>query len=116
MGLAEESPAVEPAAVASIAITVAFSPAAGAVELMDVMLPAGSNVRDALLASGLMQRHQDADLLAQAMGIWGASCALDDVLRDRDRVEVYRPLTVDPKEARRLRYTRDSSKDGGKAR
>ncbi len=96
----------------ALAITVAYSPKAGAVELVELTLPTGATVLDALQASGLLQRHQAVDLLAQAMGVWGASCALSDVLRDLDRVEIYRPLTVDPKEARRLRY----SKDRGKAR
>lgn len=99
-----------------LAITVAYSPQARAVELVELTLPAGATVLDALHASGLLQRHRDVDLLAQAMGVWGASCALGDVLRDRDRVEIYRPLTVDPKEARRLRYSRDRGKDRGRAR
>jgi uncharacterized protein len=38
--------------------------------------------------------------------VWGRVTPLDHVLRDGDRVEIYRPLTVDPKEARRLRYKR----------
>lgn len=118
MGRAEEIAAL--AAVASIAITVAYSPEAGSVELVELTLPAGATVLDALRASGLLQRHQGVDLLAQAMGIWGASCAPSDVLRDRDRVEIYRPLTVDPKEARRLRYTQNRAQnrcqDGGKSR
>ena len=41
---------------------------------------------------------------ACACGVWGRVQPLDHVLRDGDRVELYRPLTVDPKEARRLRY------------
>ena len=40
------------------------------------------------------------------MGVWGRACEPGQVLRDRDRVECYRPLTVDPKEARRLRHRR----------
>jgi putative ubiquitin-RnfH superfamily antitoxin RatB of RatAB toxin-antitoxin module len=39
-----------------------------------------------------------------AVGVWGKLRALDETLRDRDRVEIYRPLLVDPKEARRQRY------------
>jgi hypothetical protein len=38
------------------------------------------------------------------VGVWGRLRPLDACLRERDRIEVYRPLTVDPKEARRLRY------------
>lgn len=40
------------------------------------------------------------------IGIWGRVRSLDTPLRDRDRIEVYRPLTVDPKEARRQRYAK----------
>jgi hypothetical protein len=40
------------------------------------------------------------------IGVWGRKQPLDAALRDRDRVELYRPLQVDPKEARRLRYKR----------
>ncbi|CAN5843364.1 RnfH family protein [soil metagenome] len=101
-----------PAASAALAISVAYSPNAGSVELVELMLPVGSTVLEAVEASGLLQRHRSVDLLARPMGVWGASCTPGDVLRDRDRVEIYRPLTVDPKEARRLRY----SKDRGKAR
>ena len=67
-------------------------------------LPAGSSLERALQASGLLQAYPDIDLAVCAVGVWGHRRALTDVLRDRDRVEVYRPLKVDPKEARRLRY------------
>jgi uncharacterized protein len=67
-------------------------------------LPAGASLEDALRASGLLQVHRDIDLARCAVGVWGRKRALTDALRDRDRVEVYRPLKVDPKEARRLRY------------
>lgn len=66
-------------------------------------LPAGSLLGDALQASGLLAEF---GLAGQAftVGIWGHAKALDEPLRHRDRVEIYRPLQVDPKEARRLRY------------
>ena len=67
-------------------------------------LPAGASLEHALRASGLLQAHRDIDLARCAVGVWGRRRALTDVLRDRDRVEVCRPLKVDPKEARRLRY------------
>ena len=44
------------------------------------------------------------------VGIWGRARPLDTPLRERDRVEVYRPLQVDPKEARRLRYRKQGRK------
>lgn len=70
-------------------------------------LPAGATLADALAASGLAARHPD--LAAQPMaewrvGVWGRAGTLEQPLRDGDRVECYRPLTVDPKEARRQRY------------
>ena len=48
------------------------------------------------------------------VGVWGRKCDVTAVLRDRDRVELYRPLTVDPKEARRLRYKRAKQAAPGK--
>ena len=88
---------------AVLRITVAYSPRAGEVDLCEVQLPAGSRVSDALRASGLAERHPQLDLGNTALGVWGAFCGAEQVLRDRDRVEVYRPLLVDPKEARRRR-------------
>ena len=67
-------------------------------------LPEGASLEDALRASGLLQVHRDLDPARCVVGVWGRKQALRDALRDRDRVEVYRPLKVDPKEARRLRY------------
>ncbi|HEY9065561.1 MAG TPA: RnfH family protein [Burkholderiaceae bacterium] len=85
-------------------VTVAYSPRAGEVDVRELQLPAGSCVADALVASGLAERHPQLDLGHAALGIWGALCDdLQHPLRDRDRVEVYRPLQVDPKEARRRR-------------
>ena len=63
-----------------------------------VKLPAGATLRDALAASGL-----DLDLERQAFGIFGKRAGLDAPLSPGDRVEVYRPLAVDPKEARKRR-------------
>ena len=87
-----------------INIAVVYSPRAGVVDEVALSLPEGTTVRAAIDASGLRARHPDIDLSAQAVGVWSKRRALDDVLRDLDRVELYRPLTVDPKEARRLRY------------
>ncbi|SRR5258706_14333098 len=85
-------------------VVVAFSPAPREVDEVTLRLPAGATVHDALRASGLLERHADIDLAAQKVGVWGKVRALDAPLRDGDRVEVYRPLKVDPKEARRQRY------------
>jgi putative ubiquitin-RnfH superfamily antitoxin RatB of RatAB toxin-antitoxin module len=86
-------------------IDVVYCPRPGVTELVPLRLEAGSSVADALQGSGLLERHGLA-LDALKVGVW---CRAKDPLtplRDLDRVEVYRPLQVDPKEARRLRYRR----------
>ena len=75
-----------------------------------VELPDGATVREAIARSGLAGRHPTIDVGACPVGIWGRHAHLDDLLRDRDRVEIYRPLQVDPKEARRARARRLSRK------
>ena len=89
---------------AGLTVLVVYSPRAGEVEQLSLQLPAGATVADALAQSGLLQRHPGIDLDTQRVGVWGSLRALGDELRDQDRVEVYRPLQVDPKEARRLRH------------
>ena len=90
----------------SLRIEVVFSPAAGQVDRAELLLPSGTTLGQALVAAGVLERHglrANPDL---AVGVWGRKQPLDTPLRDRDRVEVYRPLQVDPKEARRQRYRR----------
>jgi hypothetical protein len=67
-------------------------------QTVSVKLPAGATLRDALAASGI-----ELDFEKQAFGIFGKRAALDHPLADGDRVEIYRPLAMDPKEARRRR-------------
>ena len=84
-------------------IELAYSPAPRRVLTLSISLPPDSTVADALRASGWLQAH-GLDLDAQRCGVWGRVQPLGHPLRDGDRIELYRPLTVDPKEARRLRY------------
>jgi len=86
-------------------VEVAYSPAPRQVQTVALELPSGATLADALRASGLLERHA---LLLDTLrcGVWGRVQSLDCLLRDGDRVEAYRALTVDPKEARRLRYKR----------
>ena len=74
-----------------------------AADVVSLELPAGSTVRDAVVASGMADRHPEIDLSRQKYGVFGKSHSLEAKLRDGDRVEIYRPLTMDPKEARRRR-------------
>jgi uncharacterized protein len=89
----------------ALRVAVAFSARPRQVEVAELVLPPGSTVADALRASGLLEAH-DLVLESLACGIWGRVQPLTGALRDGDRVELYRPLSVDPKEARRLRYKR----------
>lgn len=93
----------------ALSVEVAYSPAPREVDVVRLKLSPGATVADALHASGLLQRHGLASN-GLSVGIWGRACALDLVLRERDRVEIYRPLKVDPKEARRQRYKGRRSK------
>jgi isocitrate dehydrogenase len=84
-------------------VEVTYSPGSRQVEHVMLELPLPASVRDALHASGFVERHGLA-WEALRCGVWGRRCGLDRMLRDGDRVELYRPLAVDPKEARRLRW------------
>jgi len=74
--------------------------------LVRVELPAGATVADAVAASGLAREFPSIDPLQGSFGIFGERCAADRILRAGDRVEIYRPLEIDPMEARRLRAAR----------
>ncbi len=89
----------------AIAVEVIYCAAPGQVDSTALKLPAGALLGDALVQSGVLQRH-GLHGAALSCGVWGKVKELSAVLRERDRVEIYRPLTVDPKEARRLRYKR----------
>ncbi|HEY1997401.1 RnfH family protein [Paraburkholderia sp.] len=71
--------------------------------LIAVELPEGATVQQALDASGILQRYPQIDLARQKVGVFGKLKPLDTVLADHDRVEIYRPLSVDPKAARQRR-------------
>lgn len=69
--------------------------------LASVELPAGATAERAIRQSGLLEEYPEIDLAANTVGIFGRRCRLDTVIEDGDRVEIYRPLRVDPREARR---------------
>jgi len=72
-------------------------------ERVNVRLPSGSTLSQALEVSGLLLKFPEIDPAKNKLGIFGKLCRADRVLRDRDRVEIYRPLLADPKEVRRQR-------------
>ena len=71
--------------------------------LLKVQLPTESTVAQAIQASGILAKHPEIDLATNKLGVFGKLTKADAVLRDKDRVEIYRPLIADPKEVRRQR-------------
>ncbi|MBB5366516.1 MULTISPECIES: RnfH family protein [unclassified Janthinobacterium] len=71
--------------------------------LRSLSVPVGTTVEQVVKLSGLLQQVPGIDLAVNMVGIYGKKKTLDTVLRQHDRVEVYRPLLADPKEARRRR-------------
>lgn len=72
-------------------------------ELVTVKLAPGATLLQALEASGLLEKHPEIDLKKNKFGVFAKLSKPDTVLRDRDRVEIYRPLIADPKEVRKQR-------------
>ena len=85
---------------ADIQVEVVFASARNQ-HLVAVTLPPGSSVDDAIAAGRLEKHFPDIDLSKLQVGIWGRVVARNQQLRDGDRVEVYRPLKLDPRDARR---------------
>lgn len=75
-------------------------------------LPAGATVRAALEASGILSIYPDWEFSRLNIGIYAQKASLDTVLHQNDRVEIYRPLKIDPREKRRVKVnsTRDKRK------
>lgn len=74
--------------------------------LRTLRLPAGVTLLEAIELSGLLQDCPELDLLQSKVGIYSVPKTHDTVLREHDRVEVYRPLVIDPMLARRRRAER----------
>ncbi len=94
-----------------IQVNVLYSPSARQVEEINLSLADHSSVLQALQSSGLMQRLSELELAS--IGVWGRKTQLSHILRDLDRVEIYRPLKVDPKVARRERFVQQGAKTTG---
>jgi len=98
-------------------ITVVYAPDALQVREWLTELPLGSTLRQALLHCGAFNEFTDlAEGLACGQltaGIWGRAAGADQLLADEDRVEIYRPLRVDPKVARRERFRGQGSRGAG---
>ena len=71
--------------------------------LVQLRLPAGSTLRQAIEASGVTRKFPEMDLVKFKLGIYGKIASADVVLSAQDRIEIYRPLLADPTEARQQR-------------
>ena len=71
--------------------------------LLRLQVPAGATVADAIEESGLLEKYPEIDLTQNKLGIFGKLTKQNAELRDKDRVEIYRPLIADPKAIRRQR-------------
>ena len=89
---------------------VLFSPAAGREELVTVQLTPGATVAALIDASGLAARYPLFDFAQAQVGIWGKLVPRDTLARAHDRIEIYRPLLVDPKVARARRAQKRNKK------
>lgn len=95
---------------ATLRITVAHSPAPRQVVEQVLELPQGSTVLQSLQAAGLAALAQEAGI---QVAVWGRKAAPEQLLRERDRVELLRPLKVDPKVARRERFRKQGARAAG---
>ncbi len=98
-------------------VTVAYSPAARQTREWALELAEGATVAAAIGASGLLSEFPQAEAALIAgeltVAVWGRAQAPGHRLRDQDRVEVLRALRVDPKVARRERFTRQGTRAAG---
>jgi putative ubiquitin-RnfH superfamily antitoxin RatB of RatAB toxin-antitoxin module len=78
----------------------------GAEDSVSLEIASGATLRDAILASGVLRRHPEIDLGRQKIGVYGKVKAAEAAAADGDRIEIYRALVVEPKEARRRRAAR----------
>lgn len=96
-----------------LTVTVAYSPAARQVIECTLQMPIGTTVQMAIEASGLLAQYPDMTLGAGQIGVWGRKATPDQPLHEADRVEIWRPLRVDPKQARRQRFDQQGARTAG---
>ncbi len=72
-------------------------------DIVSLKVAEGTTVRQAIEASGVLEKYPEIDLSKNKLGVFAKLAKPDAMLRDRDRVEIYRPLIADPKEVRKQR-------------
>ncbi|MDP2033482.1 MAG: RnfH family protein [Polaromonas sp.] len=94
-------------------IVLVYSPAPRQAREWTLELPLGSTVAQAIESSGILLAFPELAASRPLVGIWGRKTSLKQLLQDQDRVEIYRPLRVDPKVARRERFSSQGVKKSG---
>jgi len=77
--------------------------------LISLEVKEGTSVKEAIELSGILETHKQIDLSKDRLGIFSKFATLDTVLREKDRVEIYRPLIADPKKVRKERAAQAKS-------
>ncbi len=90
---------------AGIHVCVVYCPPDGQI-VINLNLPAGATVRDAIESSRIVLTRPEIDLANKTVGIFGERVTLDKPVEEGDRIEIYRALIADPKAARRARAAR----------
>ncbi len=98
---------------ALIRVSVVYSDAARNLHEVNLSLERDSTVWQALLASNFLQRFPELEQAGTVLGVWGRKSGSRQTLRENDRVEIYRPLRVDPKVARRERFAKQGARSAG---
>lgn len=94
-------------------VTLAFAPTPRDMVEESVEVPDNTTLVDALILAGWRDRFGLDRCTDLEFGVWNHKAALHTVLKPMDRVEIYRPLTVDPKKARRERFHKQGAKTAG---
>lgn len=74
--------------------------------IKSIAIPDDCSVAQAIRYSGILEQFPEIDLTHNKLGIFGRFTNLGALLRHNDRIEIYRPLIIDPKEARRIRASK----------
>jgi hypothetical protein len=77
--------------------------------LISLEVKEGSTLKEAIELSGILETYKQIDLSKDRLGIFSKFATLDTVLREKDRVEIYRPLIADPKKVRKERAAQAKS-------
>lgn len=97
----------------AIAVTLLCSPAAREVFEQSIDVAPGTTAEELVAFSRLQEHHSGLDWRAMTPGVWGKPVDWDRVLVEGDRLELCRPLSVDPKVARRERFQRQGARATG---